>query len=242
MKKYQGSSLLIITIISACIIGLMSFSLVKIHSTSLSSLTSNRINLQSQFYAKSKGDFINLLGYDALKSQHKQPISNTNFSDKVTVGEEQISKDNIHYREVLIEVFYDNENLPRYSLNNTISKSSSVSFGSQIVTNINGASLVSNGNYSSVTVIASSSFIPADGSWTGKSNFNIKVNNQTIGEFDNITTTSKSGSRGHYWGTTENVSNQKTVRTIVKEGDQISVSLNNLQRHKSSTVTVILGN
>lgn len=242
MKKFKGSGLLIMTVISAAIMGLISVSLVKMHSTSLYSLTSNKINLQSQFYAKSKGDFINLLGYDALKSQQKQPIINTNFSDKVTVGEEKISKDNIRYREVLIEVFYDKEIFPRYSLNDIISKSSSVSSGSQIVTNTDGAVLISNGNYSSVTVIASSNFIPTDGSWTGKSRFNITINGQNIGTFDNTTTTSKAGSRGHYWGTTENVSNQKTIRTTVKEGDRVSVSLNNLQRHKSSTVTIILGN
>lgn len=101
MKKFKGSGLLIMTIVSAAIWGLISVSLVKMHSTTLYSLTSNKINLQSQFYAKSKGDFINLLGYDALKSQQKQTISNTNFSDKVTVGEEKISKDNIRYREFL---------------------------------------------------------------------------------------------------------------------------------------------
>lgn len=242
MKKFKGSGLLIMTIVSAAIIGLINFSLVKMHSTSLYSLTSNKISLQSQFYAKSKGDFINLLGYDALKSQQKQPISNTNFSDKVTVGKEQISENNIRYKEVLIEVFYDKENVPRYSLNDIISKSSSVSSGSQIVTNTDGAALVSNGNYSSVTVIASSTFIPTDGFWTGKSGFNIIINNQIIGTFNNTTTTSKAGSRGHYWGTTENVSNQKTIRSTVKEGDRVSVTLNNLQRHKSSTVTIILGN
>lgn len=43
MKKFKGSGLLIMTIVSAAIIGLISFSLVKMHSTSLYSLTSKYI-------------------------------------------------------------------------------------------------------------------------------------------------------------------------------------------------------
>lgn len=101
--------------------------------------------------------------------------------------------------------------------------------------------MTANGSYKSVTVIVSSKFIPVDGLWIGKADFMISHNDVSTGSLQTVTTTSKGGSKCHYWGTTELVTNQRTVLTHIVKGDFISIGLSSSSRHKETTLIVILG-
>ena len=215
---------------------------MKVNSVSFSSFTSSKIFLQAQNYARAKCDILYYKGYEKLEKQPKKEIDGTDFFDEVIVGPEGVLDANIKGRSVKINIYHKENNLPSYTLDTFMAKAPSKPSGSQIVTGSNGASLIADGDYKTVTVIASSIFNPADGSWTGSAEFNVSVGGRLIGTVKTKSTTSKGGSRGHYWGTTENVSNQATFKYKVVEGQTVRVVLGAVARHKESTVTLILGN
>ena len=241
-RQYKGSSMLIMALVSSILLSLIGYSLMKVNSVSFSSFTSSKIFLQAQNYARAKCDILYYKGYEKLDKQAKTEIEGTDFFDEVIVGSEGVLDGNIKGRNITINVYYKDNNLPSYTLDTFMAKAPSKPSGSQIVTGSNGASLIADGDYKTVTVIASSIFNPADGSWTGSAEFNVSVGGSTIGKLLTKTNTYKAGSKGHYWGTTENVSNQITFKHKVAEGQNVSVSLGAVSRHKESTVTLILGN
>lgn len=240
--QYKGSSMLIMVLVSSILLSLIGYSLMKVNSVSFSSFTSSKIFLQAQNYARAKCDILYYKGYEKLDKQAKKEIDGTDFFDEVIVGAEVVLDGNIKGRNITINVYYKDNKLPSYTLDTVMAKAPSKPSGSQIVTGSNGVSLISDGDYKTVTVIASSIFNPADGSWTGSAEFNVSVGGSTIGKLLTKTNTYKGGSKGHYWGTTENVSNQITFKHKVVEGQNVSVSLGAVARHKESTLTLILGN
>lgn len=219
---------------------MIALSTAKISQAALNSLDSTKTALQAQQYAAAEASILRATNYENLTSHNKEEIENTNYLSSVELSGESNYADNIKQRIATISIYKNDEVLPRYTLNVPIYNKMQ-SGGCQIATGTNGVTLEANGSYKNVTVIASSTFNPVDGSWTGKATFNIKAGtaNSTV---TTTTTTTKSGSRGHYWGTTENVVNQKTIKTNIAQGDIVKVSLGSQSRHKSSTVTVILGN
>lgn len=68
MKKNKGSGLLIMAILASVITALIGISLAKVHNLSLSSLQSNKLNLQAQAYAESEIKYLNCLEFDQIKS------------------------------------------------------------------------------------------------------------------------------------------------------------------------------
>ena len=234
------------TIIAVIVVGFISFvclHLFKISSNNIKLMEAYNISAQAAEYANVKSSFLDYVEYSDLVSQKKREIINSDgYFDEVIVGSEGVLDGNIKGRNITINVYYKDNNLPSYTLDTFMAKAPSKPSGSQIVTGSNGASLIADGDYKTVTVIASSIFNPADGSWTGSAEFNVSVGGSTIGKLLTKTNTYKAGSKGHYWGTTENVSNQITFKHKVAEGQNVSVSLGAVSRHKESTVTLILGN
>lgn len=108
MKKFKGSGLLIMTVVSAAIIGLISVSIAQLHSTSLNSLYSSNIILQARQYAESRVNHLSLQDYNDIKNQGKTQISGTKFKDSITVGSET-NNNGLKSKVVTVDVFYDNE-------------------------------------------------------------------------------------------------------------------------------------
>ena len=219
---------------------MMAVATAKITQVSQNSLGSSKIALQAQQYAEAEANLLRCQNYKDLTSRDRQPIQNSDFESEINLSGETNLQNNIKKRIAEIQIYRSNEQLPRYKLDVPL-YSVSQSGGCQIATATNSVSLTANGSYKNITVIVSSTFNPVDGSWTGKATFNIAAGSIT-NTVTTTTTTTKSGSRGHYWGTTENVVNQKTIKTNIAQGDIVKVSLGSASRHKSSTVTVILGN
>ena len=195
--RHKGSSLLIMVLVSSILLSLIGYSLMKVNSVSFSSFTSSKIFLQAQNYARAKSDILYYNGYDKLDKQVKTEIEGTDFFDEVIVGAEGVLDGNIKGRNVTINVYHKENKIPSYTLDTVMAKAPSKPSGSQIVTGSNGVTLVSDGDYKTVTVIASSTFNPADGSWTGSAEFNVSVGGRLIGTVKTKSTTSKGGSRGH---------------------------------------------
>ncbi|MEN2518125.1 hypothetical protein AAER49_06780, partial [Acinetobacter baumannii] len=63
-------------ILASVITALIGISLAKVHNLSLSSLQSNKLNLQAQAYAESEIKYLNCLAFDDIKSHQKYYISN----------------------------------------------------------------------------------------------------------------------------------------------------------------------
>ena len=66
MKKNKGSGLLIMAILASVITTLIGISLAKVHNLSLSSLQSNKLNLQAQAYAESEIKYLNCLEFNQI--------------------------------------------------------------------------------------------------------------------------------------------------------------------------------
>lgn len=116
------------------------------------------------------------------------------------------------------------------------------SAGCEIRTGTNSVSFQAVGSYKYLTVIVSSKFSPSDSSWSGSATFTASAAGVNLGTVSTSTYTEKAGSKGHYWGTTENVVNMHTFARSINAGDTVSASLTSSSRHSGSTVTLILSN
>ena len=119
MKKFKGSGLLIMTVVSAAIIGLTAVSLVKLNHISFNSVSSNNIAIQAQQYAEARAKIVKTTSYYDLKSLPKTIISESNgFFEEVVLGEEiTLPEDsNMMKRNMIVKIYKDNETLPRASI------------------------------------------------------------------------------------------------------------------------------
>lgn len=241
-RKNKGSVILINALITGIVVGMIGISIAKLNGMAFQSKLANNIALQAQYHAASKGLLLETMKYSELASQRRADISGSDFQDEVTVSPESDYSSNIKKKDIEIKVYKEGDVLPRSRLMLTrYNKVDEEVGGCQIATGTNSVSVTANGTYKSVTIIASSKFTPADGTWTGIANFNVAVNGANRGSLTTTTTTSKGGSKGHYWGTTEAVTEQKTISAAIAKGNTVSVSLVNSTRHSGTTLTVILG-
>ena len=97
----------------------MAVSVAKISQASQNSIGSSKVALQAQQYAASKAELVKAEKYSDLTAQTKSIISNSNtFYDEVIIGDETDYPDNdkIKQKDVTINVYSNNETLPRASL------------------------------------------------------------------------------------------------------------------------------
>ena len=233
--------ILVYTMFTAILVSGIGYAVAKINSSAFQSKVANNIAMQAQYFASSKGQLYSAMPYSSLVAQRRSAVAGTGFEDEVLVGEQENYSSTMLKRDIKVNVYKEGDEVPRSSLTFTRYDKLDEPSGCQIVTGTNKVSFNANGAYKSVTVVASSKFIPRDGTWTGSAAFNISVDGSSVGSLSTTTTTSKGGSKGHYWGTTEGVTNQKTVAVNIEKGDRISVSLGANQQHSGTTLTVILG-
>lgn len=238
----KGSGLLAVVLVLSLVCAILAVGTAKVSQASMNSTASNKITVQAQQFAASQAELMRTMKYADMQSKSKETIGNTKYKREIKLGRESSYSSTVKQREVDINIFYDNESLPRASATFTRYNVPSEAGGCQIVSGTNNVSFTANGNYKSITAIASATFVPLDGSWTGSANYGISLDSKSLGTFSCTTTTQKGGSKGHYWGTTHNVTNQKTVNVDVPKGSTVSVKLTGSSRLNFSTVTVILGN
>lgn len=242
MKKWQGSGLLANIIVAGMLTSLMAVSAMKVHSSSFNVMLSSKRTVQAKQYALSKINLLKVKGYSGLESQGKTQIGTTSFYDQVILGDETNYSSTIKQRTVTVNVYNGDETIPRSSLNTVMySAAASATGGCQVATGTDSVSVTANGAYKSITVIMGSKFTPADGTWTGSATCTAYVDGSSIGSVATSTKTSKGGSKGHYWGTTEAVTNMKTFNKSVVSGNTIKASVTSSSRHSGTTLTIILG-
>ena len=241
--KVIGSSFIIIFLVVAAMLTALSVSSAKLQQSVLASTNSNSIAVLAQQHGETQAAVLRMTKYADLKSQSKFEIQDTDFSCDVLVSGETNYNDTIKQRIATINIYYKTEANPRFSLPVAmLSKTKAEASGCEIRTGTNSVSFQAVGSYKYLTVIASSKFSPSDSSWSGSATFTAAAAGATLGTVTTSTSTQKAGSKGHYWGTTENVVNMKTFARVINAGDIVSAGLTASSRHSGSTVTLILSN
>ena len=239
--QVKGYSFLVVCLVVMALLTGAAINLARFQQSVLASSSSNITALQAYEYAESKADIIKLTKYDELTAQAKKDLAESNYQDEVLVSEET-DNDSYKEREVTVNVYVKGEIRPRATLKLIRSTAANDSAGCEVRTGTNSVSFQAVGSYKYLTVIVSSKFSPSDSSWSGSATFTASAAGVNLGTVSTSTYTQKAGSKGHYWGTTENVVNMHTFARAINAGDTVSASLTSSSRHSGSTVTVILSN
>ena len=82
----------------------------------MKTLEVSKVNIEAQQYGMAKAEYLRSTAYDALASQGKQNIvSSDGFKDEVIVGSEEAYNDKLNQKVCTINVYKDDEKLPRFS-------------------------------------------------------------------------------------------------------------------------------
>lgn len=241
-RKVRGSSLIMSTLITAFLLTGLTVKVAKTQQSVFAATNSNGIVVQAQQHGETQASVLRMTKYSDLKSQSKTKINDTEFSYEVVVSGETNYNDKIKQRIATVKIYYQNEVNPRFTLPIAMLSKTNDSAGCEIRTGTNRVSFQAVGSYKYLTVIVSSKFSPSDSSWSGSATFTASAAGVNLGTVSTSTYTEKGGSRGHYWGTTENVVNMHTFARSINAGDTVSASLTSSSRHSGSTVTLILSN
>ena len=116
-RGHRGSGLLIIAMVTAILVAVMSFSVAKLNQLAYQGFNNSKIMLQAQQYAESEAAIIKATSYSDLTAHNKAAIQNSNgFYSEMTLSAESAYSENIKQRNALINIYKDNEALPRFSL------------------------------------------------------------------------------------------------------------------------------
>lgn len=129
--RYRGSVVLVAAVLAAIVSSGVAFSLAKLHTATMKTLEVSKVNIEAQQYGLAKAEYLRSTAYDALASQGKQGIiSSDGFKDEVIVGSEEAYNDKLNQKVCTINVYKDDEKLPRFSYK--VSKLSSSSDSSSV--------------------------------------------------------------------------------------------------------------
>ena len=130
-RRYRGSVVLVAAVLAALISSGVAFSLAKLHTSTMKTLEVSKVNIEAQQYGLAKAEYLRSTAYDVLASQGKQSIvSSDGFKDEVIVGNEEPYNDKLNQKVCTINVYKDDEKLPRFSYK--VSKLSSESDSSSV--------------------------------------------------------------------------------------------------------------
>jgi hypothetical protein len=120
MTKRSGSGLLAVALVLCFITSITALASAQLANSMFNTVQINKIKLEADSYAATKASILRDVPYDKLKSSDKTIIDNTDFYDQVTLGEEQTAADSpMKQRNVVIKVFYGDEEEPRSTLDLT---------------------------------------------------------------------------------------------------------------------------
>lgn len=242
MDRFKGSGFLVSVCLAATVTALSMFSLANVLSYSFNGIQAIFKNHRIVHLAEGKMDMIKANGYSSVTAQPRLRIGSTQFYDEVVLGSESNYQGEIKQRPVTVNIYDGKGDIPCFSLDSNVYKvSESGGGGCQVVTGTGSVSFISNGTYKTMTIIVASKFNPANGTWTGSATCAGYVNSVSVGTLSTSTKTTRGGSKGHYWGTNECVTNMVTFSRNIVSGDSIKASITSSSSHESSTITVILG-
>lgn len=124
----------------AVLTGLVAFSSIKLHSSLLHSIESVNVALQAAEYVAARADKLRGLSYKDLKELPKTTIKDSNgYFEEVTLGPETPSSDNpnVMHRDLLVNVYKDNNSIPSASLRIPVSSDNSGENGNYVVNEAN---------------------------------------------------------------------------------------------------------
>ncbi len=240
MKKFKGSGLLIMTIISAGIAGLIAVSLAKVNHLTFSGLNSSQIAMQAQQYAESKMELLKNNSYDNLIAQKKEKIEFSNgYYDEVLVSS-QTGPNNKVYKDVTVNVFKDENSISSCSLNRRFYKTSEKSndFCKSYLIDKNGSiSFIAPSDISKISVLCTTNWKQ---NW-GASNSG--VNTVNIGNFGKLVMdiqVSRGGSKGHGWQYPGAKSAAGSFNVDIAEGSNITISTNSTGGWEVENTAILL--
>lgn len=119
-KKFKGSAVLALTVVTAVMLASIALSLVKLNSSATSTLFNNKTQVQAQQYALAEANLLRAIRYRELtdtaggymtNSGKLLDISGSKFSKKITIGPETnfSSASSIKQRIVEIEIFHNSD-------------------------------------------------------------------------------------------------------------------------------------
>ena len=113
---YRGSVVLVAAVLAALISSGVAFSLAKLHTSTMKTLETSKVNIEAQQYGLAKAELLRSTSYDDVISQNKTSVKNSNgFTDEVVVGAEIDYSDTVKQKVCTINVYKDGEMLPRFS-------------------------------------------------------------------------------------------------------------------------------
>lgn len=108
--------MLVYALVTVFIIGGAAVSLAKINSISFQSRQANNAAVQAHQYAATKGELLRQTEYNDLEAQPRQDIDITGYQDEIIVGGEVVIDSKTKKRDVLINVYENDDIVPRSSL------------------------------------------------------------------------------------------------------------------------------
>lgn len=116
-RGHRGFGLLIIAMVTAILVAVMSFSVTRLHQLAYQGFNNSKIMMQAQQYGDTEATIIKETNYSDLTAHSKAAIQNSNgFYSEITLSAESAYSENIKQRNVLINIYKDDEVLPRFSL------------------------------------------------------------------------------------------------------------------------------
>ena len=114
----RGYGLLIIAIVTAMMVALISLSVTKLNQLAFNGFNNSKIVHQAQQYAEGEAAIIKATNYSDITAHNKTAIQNSNgFISEVVLSSESAYSDGIKQRTATINIYRQNESLPRYSIN-----------------------------------------------------------------------------------------------------------------------------
>ena len=117
-NAHRGYGLLIIAIVTAMMVALISLSVTKLNQLAFNGFNNSKIVHQAQQYAEGEAAIIKATNYSDITAHNKTAIQNSNgFISEVVLSSESTYSDGIKQRTATINIYRQNESLPRYSIN-----------------------------------------------------------------------------------------------------------------------------
>ena len=115
---HRGYGLLIIAIVTAMMVALISLSVTKLNQAAFSGFNNSKVMHQAQQYAESEAAILKATNYSEITAHGKTAIQNSNgYQSEVVLSSESKYSDDIKQRTATINIYRQNEALPRYSIN-----------------------------------------------------------------------------------------------------------------------------
>ena len=116
-RRYSGSGILILSIVTAMVVALTSLSVVRLNQASYSGINNSKIMVQAQQYAESKAAIVKATKYTDLAAHGKQQIQNSNgYYTELSLSAESNYSSDIKQRTASIKIYKNDESLPRFTL------------------------------------------------------------------------------------------------------------------------------